>query len=133
MSIKTIDEAYELMEQFEELQRRAVPVAEQLFEIENDRCVSIDQEEITVESGGLYANFTEYGRCGHYEEHSLHIPLEHLFDTEWMDKAMAKVEARRGAEREEKRLREEKAEQKAIEDRLKQYRKLKLEFEGTDQ
>lgn len=128
--MNTVDEANELIEKFEELQRMAAPVAEKIFELENNGTISIDFEEITVESGSLYANFTEYGRCGHEEHHSIHIPTEYLFDDTWIKKSEEKIDDERKMKIRLAMKREERERQEALYRDHKRYLELKDKFEG---
>lgn len=85
--INNIEDVQKTIKQFEELQQLATPVAQELAKLENYPGQILD-EEIVVEYGALYAKWETY-ICGGSDYHEIKIPLEYLFDDEWLEEAKA--------------------------------------------
>ncbi len=122
-----IKDAEKILEQVEELQERAAKIATQLIDIEHQVKYHVDADEITVESGKLYARWETYC-CGDSDSHEMAIPLEYLFDEEWQRDAEERIQQRRAEEDEARRIRDAKAKLAAVERERKQYLKLKEKF-----
>ena len=83
--ITNIKEAQKIIDGFEELQSIALPVAQELSRLEHKPGQIID-EEIVIEDGMLFARWDNYCRgCSDWYE--VKIPLEYLFDDEWLKEA----------------------------------------------
>lgn len=130
MTIKTIEDAERIIEEFGELQELAIPVAEKMYELKYGRKDTIDSEDIILDGGSLCANFSEWTEYDGYEEHTLYIPLEYLFDEEWQQKAEEKIQRKREAAAEAERKRLEEQRQYTLERERKRYLELKAKFEG---
>lgn len=130
--MNTIEEAQALIEQFEQLQERAAKVATTLIQLEHNRSTTIDSDEVILECGGLYANWEEYCGCGDYDSHHTHIPLNYLFDKNWVEEASAIIQQREAdaAKKEQERIK--KAEKATVDRERKQYLKLKAKYEGEE-
>lgn len=126
--MRTVEQAQKIIDAFEELQERAAPIASAMLELELNRPIAVDPEEITVEDGDLYATVEEYMGCSNYETYNRVIPLEYIFDPEWEKTALVKLAEQREFEKEQKRLAQEKS-KRAKEDReRREYLKLKAKY-----
>lgn len=125
-----IEDAEKIIEGFEELQKIAAPVATRLIELQEGIKEEIEPDEITIEYGDLYAKWTEWGRCGDYDERSTLIPLDYLFDENWMAKAGEEIRRKREEKAEKERLAKLKEEEAKRNRELNQYLKLKEKYEG---
>jgi hypothetical protein len=132
VSIETIEQAEEVIENFQELRELACQVATILYPIENRGSqYTFDPEDISLEGDQLYANYTTYS-CGYSEDASLFIPYEYLFDDDWIKEA-EKKRLRANIEAVEKRIAKEKLETELQNARdYTKYIELKHRFEPTD-
>jgi len=129
MIFKSAEEIETFIVQYEELQRALEPIANILIELENFKS-RIDWDDIKIEENQTYAYFEEYEGCGNYQEHSLLIPFEYLFDKEWKELAKKKIE-----EKVMKRLKEEEekckeTEQRRLTQEYKMFLQLKEKFKN---
>lgn len=122
-----ITDAENIVEQFEELQRMAAPIAKQLIAIQHRSDYHVDPDQISVEDGALMANWETFC-CGDSEYHDIYIPLKYLFDEDWQKDAQEQIDKQRAAEAEVKRVRAEKAKLATAERERQQYLKLKEKF-----
>ena len=128
MKIQNIKDAQDILDSYMELREKALPIAEAIAKLEG-KPGQIDDEEITIEDGDLYANWETYC-CGGSDYWQVRIPLEYLFDEDWQEKAQAEIQRREEAEAERKRVASEKAKKAAQEREHKKYLELKAKYEG---
>lgn len=125
--INNIEDVEKIIEQFEELQMIAVPVAQELAKLENEPG-QISDEDINIEDGLLYATWETYC-CGSSDYHSVRIPLEYIFDEDWLKEAKAK-KLQKNLEAVKKRQEEDaKKERLAKAQRYEKYLDLRKEFD----
>lgn len=127
--MNSIEEAEQLIEQIEQLKKRAVPIAKKMIELETGREPWIDEDDIVIKCGDLVA-IDSYSCCGSYDEQSYTIPLWYLFDKDWEEQATKRIEQRKLAEQKRKEREKEEREKKAQERKYNEYLKLKEQFEG---
>jgi hypothetical protein len=122
-----IEDAENIIDGIEELQLLAVPVARQLLELETGSYHSVDEDDIDVRYGCLRVT---YGTscCGEWEDNYETIPLEYLFDDNWMVEAKAEMERRKVAEAEALRIKKAKAKAAADNSEREQYLALKAKY-----
>ena len=127
MEIKNIEDAQNIIDGFEALRELAQPIAEEIAKLEN-KPGQIDDEEITIEDGVLYANWETYC-CGGSDYHSVRIPLEYLFDDDWLKEAQSE-RLRKNLEAVKKKQEEDaKKERLAKARRYEEYLDLRKEFD----
>lgn len=130
--MKTEEEVQAIIDQFEELQKMAAPIATQLIRLENPKTrETICSDEITVEDGLLCANWETYC-CGDIDYHQTVIPISYLFDEDWQEYAKAEIERKNEEERKWKEQQRLAAEQRHREAEHKRYLELKAKYEGNN-
>lgn len=127
--MKTVAEVDRVIEQFEEIQQMAVPIAEIMLELELDRPVTVEPNEIVVEDGMLQAKVEVDYRCGDWQTYTRYIPTEYLFDHEWEKKFKHELALAHEKKMEEKRLAQAKARREKEDRERQEYLKLKAKFE----
>jgi hypothetical protein len=125
--ITSIEQAEDLLELVEELRQRATPIAKLMSELKGYR-YHPDIDEIVITDEGIYANWTTDYCCGESEEDSMHIPLDYLFNDNWIDNAKAQIELEKRRQEEEARKRREREAAAKLERERKEYLKLKEKF-----
>jgi len=131
MDIKTIDEAYDAIENIEQLFQRAAKMAMILIEMDYGRkpAYTLDSDDIYIESGSLMATWIDTDN----ETMTKYINLSYLFDDDWESDARAKIEAKREAE-ELKKISVAKKREASLESRdYQKYLKFKERFGHIDE
>jgi hypothetical protein len=134
MEIKNVEQAEALIEQYQELMRKAAPIATRLAKLQG-YSNTIDEDECRIdEYGDIIAEWEEYLGCSSYEDHSITVPLEYLFDDDYLTKAEEKQrredEEKKRRYEEEQRIKKEKAAKEKEERDRKKYLELKAKYEG---
>jgi len=129
------EELDKFLEQFEEIQRLAAPIAAALFKKDGYTGVDVEPEDICVESGGyLMARTSIRDRWGDWNQEEKYISSSYLFEKDYAAKIDEEIRLK---QIEAKRLEEEKKEQEKAEKKVKaekakyeKYLELKSYYEG---
>jgi len=124
MPFKSIGEIKKFISQYEELQRSLEPIANTLLELRHSKS-KIDFEDIQIQTGGIFVDYEEYEGCGNYTEHSMQIPIEYLFEKDWVETAKKKIEERAVKETIKRQLYLEIKKQEQHKKDIETYQKLK--------
>lgn len=130
-ALDTYDKAYEAIALTEELIERAAPVAKLMAELRDYKSYP-DQDDISIQDGEIVAQWTIYYGCGDYEDEYMTIPLEYLYDDNWVKDMNEQLMLEREKKVAEERARKERAEADRLERERQQYLKLKEKFEGGE-
>ena len=132
---KIINDFDNIIEQFNDIRRLAIPIADAIFKKKGYKTCGIDIDEISVcEDGQIYVETQHWDRYGDLENIDISFPTDYLVDEGFVERI--ELEIKQEAERkkqeeleakEERRLKRLAAkEAKDIAD----YAKLKAKFEG---
>jgi len=116
----------------EDMMRHIGEVAELVYKARNPnaRYAPFDIEDCSIQIGccGIDIGWTEYSYCGDHERDSMYLPIEYLWNDDWVEKEKVKQEeeARKRKENEErqKKLQEAAAQKRKYD----QYLELKKQF-----
>ena len=83
----TLEQANEITSGYSDLIELAIPIANRLAKVKGyDH--EFDRFELSYNGGGeIDAEWSEYIGCGDYDGHEMEIPLEYLFDDDFIKKA----------------------------------------------
>jgi hypothetical protein len=133
--LEKADDVLLMAETLQTLYERVVPVANKLLELEGIRPtwgpVEVDDIEIEAATGNIYANYS-IKSMGEYENLTLSIPLEYLFDDSWIPQAEWEIAERDKQERIKKEAEEERRRLKKEEAEFKRYQQLRKKFENKE-
>ena len=83
------EEVQKFVDSYEELEFLALPIGEELAKLQNHfGQLDLSDGKLNIECGQLYYTYETYC-CGDYENHSVVVPLEYLFDDKWIEEAKA--------------------------------------------
>ena len=124
--IENNDDIYTFSEAYDELRRKAAPIAKAMLELRGIK-EWVDEDDIYMDYGNLYAKYT-VGGYGCYDDETIQIPSEYLFNPEWLESAKVQLEKEREKERKKQeaaRIKREKAHEEA---EKKKYLELKEKY-----
>ena len=125
--INNIEDVEKFLEDFEELETLALPVGKELAELRGYYGQMFDGE-IIIDCGNLCYRYETGGR-GDYDSHDIVIPIEYLFDDEWLEEAKAEKMRKNIAAVEKKKEADAKKERLAKAQRYEKYIDLCKEFD----
>ena len=136
---KTVEQLEAILEQWEEIQRLAAPIARMKAQIKYGKDYYFDHDDIVYEDGCLTAQWREYDRWdrSYYDEFEVYIPLDDLTNENFIAEAEEEIRVKKEKAKEEERLeREQRAKERAekkLEKDLKEYARLQAQFGDRDE